>query len=91
MFAPTLAAGIRTTSVQIASAALATSAVRTAWRQANRVAHDQIVRVLEGKGTVVTTAKGEVAINTGPLAGRGAPGARREQRAVSSTRSRRVR
>ncbi len=68
VFAPTLAAGIRTTSVQIASAALATSAVRTAWRQANRVAHAQIVRVLEGKGTIVTTAKGQVAINTGPLA-----------------------
>lgn len=68
VFAPTLAAGIRTTSVQIASAALATSAVRTAWREANRVAHRQVVRVLEGKGTIVTTAKGEVAIDTGPLA-----------------------
>ena len=61
VFAPTLASGIKTTSVQIASAALATSAVRTAWRQANRIAHSQIVRVLEGQGTVLTTAKGEVA------------------------------
>jgi hypothetical protein len=67
-FAPTLAASIRTTSVQVASSALATSAVRQAWKQANRVAHDQVVHVLEGKDGVVTTAKGEVAIDTGPLA-----------------------
>jgi hypothetical protein len=67
-FAPTLAASIRTTSVQLAAAALATSAVRQAWRQANRVAHDQIVRVLEGKGEVLTTAGGEVAIDTRTLA-----------------------
>jgi hypothetical protein len=67
-FAPTLAAGIRTTSVQVASAALATSAVREAWKQANRVAHDQVVHVLEGKGEIVTTAKGEVAIDTSALA-----------------------
>lgn len=67
-FAPTLAASIRTTSVQVASAALATKAVRQAWKQANRVAHDQVVRVLEGKGEIVTTANGEVAIDTGALA-----------------------
>jgi hypothetical protein len=67
-FAPTLAASIRTTSVQVASSALATSAVRQAWKEANRVAHDQVVRVLEGKGEIVTTAKGEVAIDTGALA-----------------------
>jgi hypothetical protein len=67
-FAPTLAASIRTTSVQIASAALGTGAVRQAWKQANRVAHDQVVHVLEGKDGVVTTAQGEVAIDTRPLA-----------------------
>ncbi len=67
-FAPTLAASIRATSVQVASAALATSAVRRTWREANRVAHDQVVRVLEGKGEVVSTANGEVAIDTGALA-----------------------
>jgi hypothetical protein len=67
-FAPTLAASIRTTSVQLASAALSTSAVRQVWKQANRVAHDQIVHVLEGKGEIVTTARGEVAIDTRGLA-----------------------
>jgi len=67
-FAPTIAASIRTTSVQVASAALATTAVRQAWRQANRVAHDQVVHVLEGKDGFVTTARGEVAIDTAGLA-----------------------
>src|SRR5438552_518456 len=67
-FAPTLAASIRATSVQVASAALATPAASRAWREANRVAHDQLVRVLEGKGEVVTTTNGEVAIDTGALA-----------------------
>jgi hypothetical protein len=67
-FAPTLAASIRATSVQVASAALATPVARRAWREANRVAHDQLVHVLEGKGEVVTTANGEVAIDTGALA-----------------------
>jgi hypothetical protein len=67
-FAPTLAAGIRTTAVEVASAALATAAARTAWKEANRVAHDQVVRELEGKGALVTTPRGEVAIDTGPLA-----------------------
>ena len=47
--------------------------------QANRVAHDQVVHVLEGKGRVVTTAKGEVAIDTGALAADGAARARRER------------
>jgi hypothetical protein len=67
-FAPTLAAGIRSTSVQLASAALARPEVRTAWKNANRVAHDQVVHVLEGKGKLVTTARGEVAIDTAALA-----------------------
>jgi hypothetical protein len=67
-FAPTLAAGIRTTAIELASAALATPAARTAWKEANRVAHDQVVRELEGKGQLVTTARGEVAIDTGSLA-----------------------
>ncbi|HEV7525222.1 MAG TPA: hypothetical protein VGP92_09655 [Acidimicrobiia bacterium] len=66
--APTLAAGIRSTSVQVASTALGTPAVKRAWKEANRIAHRQIVRVLEGKGEIVTTANGEVAIDTGALA-----------------------
>ena len=68
VLAPTLAQGIHDTSIKLASAALATDAVRQVWEKANRVAHDQVVQVLEGKGSVVTTAKGEVALELRPLA-----------------------
>jgi hypothetical protein len=68
VLAPTLAQGIHDTSVKLASAALATSAVRRVWEDANRIAHDQVVHVLEGKGKIVSTARGEVAIELQPLA-----------------------
>jgi hypothetical protein len=68
VLAPTLAQGIHATSVQLAAAALATDAVRRVWDDANRVAHDQIVHVLEGKGRILTTARGEVAVDLRPLA-----------------------
>jgi hypothetical protein len=68
VLAPTLAQGIHDTSVELASAALATPAVRRVWEDANRVAHDQVVHVLEGKGTILATARGEVAVDLRPLA-----------------------
>jgi hypothetical protein len=68
-FAPTIAASIHDTSVTLASNALGTKQVRRVWEQANRLAHDQIVHVLEGKGRILTTRNGEVAIETGPIAG----------------------
>jgi hypothetical protein len=68
VLAPTLAQGIRDTSVKLASAALGTAAVRRVWENANRVAHDQVVHVLEGKGDILTTDTGEVAVELRPLA-----------------------
>jgi hypothetical protein len=68
-FAPTLAASIKSTSVQLAAAALATKQVQHVWRDANRLAHDQIVHVLEGRDNFVSTTNGEIAIDTGALAG----------------------
>ncbi|HTK16752.1 MAG TPA: hypothetical protein VL769_10205 [Acidimicrobiia bacterium] len=68
VLAPTLAQGIRDTSVKLASTALGTAAVRRVWENANRVAHDQVVHVLEGKGDILTTDKGEVAVELRPLA-----------------------
>ncbi len=67
VLAPTIAQGIHDTSIKLASAALATEAVRRVWENANKVAHDQVVNVLEGKGTILTTAEGEVAIELRPL------------------------
>ena len=68
VLAPTLAQGIHDTSIRLASAALSTPAVRSAWEQANRIAHEQVVHVLEGKGKIVTTARGEVSVELRPLA-----------------------
>jgi len=67
VLAKTLAEGIHDTSIKLASAALATPAVRRVWENANRIAHDQVVDVLEGKGDIVTTADGEVAVELRPL------------------------
>src|SRR5581483_2418586 len=66
--APTIAASIRTTSVQLAATALGTKEARRVWKDANRLAHQQVVQVLEGKGKVVTARNGEVAIDTRGLA-----------------------
>jgi hypothetical protein len=66
-FAPTIAAGIRDTSTALASKALGTAPVERAWRDVNRIAHQQIVKILEGKGKLVSTKNGEVSIDTGPL------------------------
>lgn len=68
VLAPTLAQGIHDTSIKLASAALATSAVRKVWEDANRIAHDQVIHVLEGKGKILTTDRGEVAVELRPLA-----------------------
>jgi hypothetical protein len=46
---------------------LATDAVRRVWNDANRVAHDQVVRLLKGDGTLVTSDKGEVAVDLRPV------------------------
>ena len=63
-----LAQGIHDTSIKLASAALALTRSGGVWENANRIAHDQVVDVLEGKGTIVTTAEGEVAVELRPLA-----------------------
>jgi len=68
VIAPTLAQGIHDTAIQLAAAALATKAVQKVWEQSNRVAHEQVVHILKGEGNVVTTDKGEVAVDLGPIA-----------------------
>src|SRR5689334_2329350 len=67
VIAPTLAQGIHDTAIQLAAAALATEAVRKVWNDANRVAHQQVVHVLKGEGKLVTTDKGEVAVDLRPI------------------------
>ncbi len=67
VIAPTLAQGIHDTAIQLAAAALASDAVRKVWNDANRVAHQQVVHVLKGEGKLVTTDKGEVAVDLRPI------------------------
>ena len=67
VLAPTLAQGIHDTAIQLAASALSTNAVRRAWEEANRVAHQQVVHILKGEGKLVTTGKGEVAIDLRPI------------------------
>jgi hypothetical protein len=67
VLAPTLAQGIHDTAIELAASALATSAVRRVWEEANRVAQQQVVHVLEGKGSVVTSARGEVSVDLRPV------------------------
>jgi hypothetical protein len=68
VLAPTLAQGVHDTAIQLASSALSTSAVRRVWEEANRVAHRQLVHILKGQGTILTTDRGEVAVDLRPIA-----------------------
>jgi hypothetical protein len=58
-------AGVRQLAEQRAPVFLARPRVQDAWVTANRAAHKQLLAVLDNKGsTAVTTANGEVVINT---------------------------
>jgi hypothetical protein len=52
---------------KIARKALARPDVQRLWADANRVAHEQFVAVLEGGGTTVSTQQGKVVLNLKPL------------------------
>jgi len=67
VIAPSLAAGIHDTAVQLAASALATEAVRKVWNEANRIAHDQVVHLLKGEGRLVSTDEGEIAVDLRPV------------------------
>jgi len=67
-FAPTLAASVRSTSVQLAADALATAQVRAAWKAANRLAHEQLVKVLENRGHILLAANGVIEVDTTAMA-----------------------
>ncbi|MFZ0089003.1 MAG: hypothetical protein WAL63_05835 [Solirubrobacteraceae bacterium] len=46
---------------------LASGTARRAWRAANQVAHRELVRILDGRGTVVSSRDGLVVLNLGAL------------------------
>ncbi len=61
------AAGISQLAPQIAERALATSQLQELWADANRVAHEDLLQVLNGGGETVSTEGGNVVLDLGAL------------------------
>ncbi len=61
------AGGLREFAVRAAERALQTSQVQSLWREANRVAHSQLVAILEEKSTTVSTQDGVVVLDLRPI------------------------
>jgi Short C-terminal domain len=56
-------AGLRTLAERAVPRLLATAAVQESWRRANRVAHAQLIQILNGGGKTISTKSGEVSLN----------------------------
>jgi hypothetical protein len=61
------AGGLRQLAQQVAERALATPQVQAVWADANRAAHEQLLKVVDGGGSVVSTGEGEVTLHLGAL------------------------
>jgi hypothetical protein len=61
------AAGIRGLSTQAAERAFQSPRVLTLWQDANRVAHTQLVAILEGKSEAVSSQEGKVVLDLRPI------------------------
>jgi len=57
------AGGLRTVAGNVADQALQRPRVQAAWEQANRRAHRQLIRVINGGGSTVSTANGQVTLD----------------------------
>jgi hypothetical protein len=58
-----LTAGLQQVAGQVAPKVLASSAVQTAWRAANRRAHATLVKIINGGGSLASTNGGVVTLN----------------------------
>jgi Short C-terminal domain len=56
------AGGLRQLAQQVSERALTTAAVQTIWSEANRAAHEQFLKVIDGGGDIVSTSEGEVTL-----------------------------
>jgi Short C-terminal domain len=61
------AAGLRSLAIQVAPQVLSTGVVQKAWRQANRTAQLELVRILNGGHRTITTNNGVVSLQLHPL------------------------
>jgi hypothetical protein len=57
------AAGLEQLAQQAAPKLLASSQIQTAWREANRTAHEALLRIINGGGKYATTSNGTVTLN----------------------------
>jgi hypothetical protein len=62
-----VATGLVQVAPQIAERALQNPNVQELWRDANRLAHERLLKVLDGGGSAVSTENGEVTLELGPL------------------------
>ena len=60
------AGGLRQLAQQVAERALTTAAVQMIWSEANRAAHEQLLKVINGGG-IVSTSEGEVTLQLGDV------------------------
>jgi hypothetical protein len=61
------AGGLRDLAQQLAERALTTAQVQELWARANRVAHEHLLEIIDGGGSVVSTGEGEVTLQLGAL------------------------
>jgi hypothetical protein len=52
---------------QVAERALATSQAESVWRDANRAAHETLLKILNDEGSAISTGNGEVTLDLGSL------------------------
>jgi hypothetical protein len=62
-----LTAGLHEVVLQVAVRAMSTPQFRTAWIEANRVAHEQVRKALTNEGKVVKTANGKITLDLSSL------------------------
>ena len=66
-FSAPASAGIRQFATQAAQQAIDSPRVQQAWRDANRIAHRQLVSILKGNNEAVSSQNGKVVLNLRPL------------------------
>src|SRR2546423_5638567 len=67
------ASGLQQLATDAVPKILATSKFQALWQDANRVAHEKLVAIIEGKSDVVKNTNGEVILNVRPPVGEVAP------------------
>jgi uncharacterized BrkB/YihY/UPF0761 family membrane protein len=64
-----VAGGLQQLAPQVAQRALATAQVQALWSQANRAAHETLLKIVDGGSSAVSTNGGQVTLDLGSLVG----------------------